>query len=120
MLRANLNDIQVFMAVVDAGSFVAGGQTMGLSRSAAGKAIARLEQRLSVRLLHRTTRSLGLTDEGRVLSTWPADPRFGRRCRGQRGRRQGHRTRSAAVDRPFRLRQTDPVAAGAEISRRLA
>ncbi len=38
---------------------------MGLSRSAAGKAIARLEQRLSVRLLHRTTRSLGLTDEGR-------------------------------------------------------
>ncbi|ASC78138.1 LysR family transcriptional regulator [Serratia marcescens] len=65
MLRANLNDIQVFMAVVDAGSFVAGGQTMGLSRSAAGKAIARLEQRLSVRLLHRTTRSLGLTDEGR-------------------------------------------------------
>ncbi|XUU49908.1 LysR family transcriptional regulator [Serratia nematodiphila] len=53
------------MAVVDAGSFVAGGQTMGLSRSAAGKAIARLEQRLSVRLLHRTTRSLGLTDEGR-------------------------------------------------------
>lgn len=65
MLRANLNDIQVFMAVVDTGSFVAGGQAMGLSRSAAGKAIARLEQRLSVRLLHRTTRSLGLTDEGR-------------------------------------------------------
>jgi DNA-binding transcriptional LysR family regulator len=62
MLRANLNDIQVFMAVVDAGSFVAGGQAMGLSRSAAGKAIIRLEDRLGARLLNRTTRTLSLTD----------------------------------------------------------
>ena len=67
MPRANLNDIQVFMAVVDAGSFIAGGKAMGLSRSAAGKAIIRLEDRLGVRLLHRTTRTLGMTDEGRQL-----------------------------------------------------
>lgn len=67
MLRANLNDIQVFMAVVDAGSFIAGGKAMGLSRSAAGKAVMRLEDRLGVRLLHRTTRTLSLTDEGRLL-----------------------------------------------------
>lgn len=67
MLRANLNDIQVYMAVVDAGSFVAGGQAMGLSRSAAGKAVSRLENRLGVRLLNRTTRTLSLTDEGRVF-----------------------------------------------------
>jgi DNA-binding transcriptional LysR family regulator len=65
MLRANLNDIQVFMAVVDAGSFIAGGHAMGLSRSAAGKAITRLEERLGTRLLNRTTRALSLTDEGR-------------------------------------------------------
>lgn len=67
MLRANLNDIQVFMAVVDAGSFIAGGKAMGLSRSAAGKAVIRLEDRLGVRLLNRTTRTLSLTDEGRLL-----------------------------------------------------
>lgn len=67
MLRADLNDIQVFMAVVDAGSFVAGGQAMGLSRSAAGKAVIRLEDRLGTRLLNRTTRTLSLTEEGRVF-----------------------------------------------------
>jgi len=65
MLRANLNDIQVFMAVVDAGSFVAGGKAVGLSRSAAGKAVLRIEERLGTRLLNRTTRRLSLTDEGR-------------------------------------------------------
>ena len=67
MLRANLNEIIVFMAVVDAGSFVAGGQAMGLTRSAAGKAVGRLEDRLGARLLNRTTRTLSLTDEGRVF-----------------------------------------------------
>lgn len=67
MLRANLNDILVFMAVVDSGSFVGGGIAMGLTRSAAGKAIGRLEERLGVRLLNRTTRTLGLTEEGRLF-----------------------------------------------------
>lgn len=67
MLRANLNDILLFMAVVDAGSFVGGAQAMGLSRSAAGKAVIRLEDRLGVRLLNRTTRKLSLTEEGRVF-----------------------------------------------------
>lgn len=66
-MRGNLNDIQIFVAVVDAGSFVAGGAAMGLSRSAAAKAVARLEDRLGTRLLNRTTRTLGLTDEGRVF-----------------------------------------------------
>ncbi|PDT07273.1 LysR family transcriptional regulator [Rhizobium sp. M1] len=67
MPRTNLNDILIFMAVVDAGSFIAGGQAMGLSRSAAGKAVIRLEDRLGTRLLNRTTRRLSLTDEGRVF-----------------------------------------------------
>jgi DNA-binding transcriptional LysR family regulator len=67
MPRTNLNDILIFMAVVDAGSFIAGGQAMGLSRSAAGKAVIRLEDRLGARLLNRTTRTLSLTDEGRVF-----------------------------------------------------
>lgn len=67
MPRANLDDIQVFMAVADAGSFVAGGRAMGLTRSAAGKAVIRLEDRLGARLINRTTRTLSLTDEGRVF-----------------------------------------------------
>jgi DNA-binding transcriptional LysR family regulator len=67
MLRANLNEIFIFMAVVDEGSFIAAGLAMGLSRSAAGKAVNRLEDRLGVRLLNRTTRALSITDEGRVF-----------------------------------------------------
>lgn len=67
MLRANLNDILVFMAVADAGSFTGGGEAVGLTRSAAGKAVGRLEDRLGARLLNRTTRAVSLTDEGRTF-----------------------------------------------------
>jgi DNA-binding transcriptional LysR family regulator len=67
VLRSNLDDVFVFMAVVDAGSFVGGGKASGLTRSAAGKAVSRLEDQLGRRLLHRTTRTLSLTDEGRVF-----------------------------------------------------
>lgn len=67
MTSANLNDLAVFVAVVDAGSFAAGGQSLGLSRSAAGKAIARLESRLGTRLLQRSTRALSLTVEGQTF-----------------------------------------------------
>lgn len=67
MSGANLGDIVVFMAVADGGSFVAGGRATGLTRSAAGKAVSRLEDRLGVRLLQRTTRALSLTDEGRAF-----------------------------------------------------
>jgi DNA-binding transcriptional LysR family regulator len=67
MNRANLDEILAFLSIVDAGSFVAGGRAMGLTRSAAGKSLARLESRLGVRLLHRTTRRLSLTDDGRVF-----------------------------------------------------
>jgi DNA-binding transcriptional LysR family regulator len=67
MQTGQLNDIQIFVAVAERGSFVGAGQRLGLSRSAAGKALARLEERLGVRLLHRTTRAVSLTDEGRVF-----------------------------------------------------
>ncbi len=67
MIGSKVNDILVFLSVVEAGSFVAGGRSFGLSRSAAGKAIARLEKGYGARLLNRTTRSLDLTEEGRQL-----------------------------------------------------
>jgi DNA-binding transcriptional LysR family regulator len=62
-----VDDIATFVAVVDANGFAAGGRTLGLSRSAAGKAVARLEARLGARLLNRSTRSLSLTDDGHDL-----------------------------------------------------
>ena len=52
------------MAVADAGSFARGGRAMGLTGSAASKAVARLEARLGVRLLHRNSRAVSLTSEG--------------------------------------------------------
>lgn len=67
MTGSKIQDILVFLAVVEAGSFVVGGRRFGLSRSTAGKAIARLEDRYGARLLNRSTRSMSLTDEGRAL-----------------------------------------------------
>lgn len=59
-----ISALRVFVAVAEAGSFVAGGKAMGLTRSAAGKALARLETYLETRLFQRTTRRLSLTAEG--------------------------------------------------------
>lgn len=61
------NDVPAFVAVVEAGSFAAGARRLHLSRSAVGKAVARLEERLGVRLFQRTTRSLSLTDDGQAF-----------------------------------------------------
>lgn len=67
IVRGNLEEIFAFIAVVDTGSFIGGGQAIGLTRSAVGKAITRLETRLGVRLLYRTTRKLSVTEDGRVF-----------------------------------------------------
>lgn len=55
----------VLAAVVESGSFVRAADAMGLSASGVSRAIARLEARIGVRLLDRTTRSMVLTEEGR-------------------------------------------------------
>jgi DNA-binding transcriptional LysR family regulator len=59
--------MQTFNAVVDAGSFVRAAEALGLSKAAVSRYVVDLETRLSVRLLHRTTRRLSLTDEGQVF-----------------------------------------------------
>lgn len=64
MRATNLGDIIAFVATADTGSFAAAARELGLSRSAAAKAVGRLEARLGTRLINRTTRSLGVTDEG--------------------------------------------------------
>ncbi|MEM7684421.1 MAG: LysR family transcriptional regulator [Pseudomonadota bacterium] len=67
MIGSKVNDILLFLSVVETGSFVAAGKMFGLSRSTAGKAIARLEDGYGARLLNRTTRSVDLTQEGKRL-----------------------------------------------------
>lgn len=62
-------DITVLVAVAEAGSFTQGGSVLGLTPSGASRAVSRLEGRIGVRLLDRTTRSLRLTAAGRRLHT---------------------------------------------------
>lgn len=61
---ARLQGITAFVQAVETGSFTAAANKIGLSKSAIGKSVATLEQRLGVRLLDRTTRRLSLTAEG--------------------------------------------------------
>ncbi len=56
--------VPVFLRVADSGSYGAAARVLGLTSSAVGKAIIRLEERLGVRLLHRDNRSISLTAEG--------------------------------------------------------
>jgi len=56
--------IQVFVAVVENSGFSAAARTLGISKSAVSKRINQLEAHLGVRLLHRTTRKLSLTEAG--------------------------------------------------------
>lgn len=56
--------IASFLAVAQAGSFVAAADALGLSKAAVSRHISELETRLGVRLLHRTTRRLSLTEDG--------------------------------------------------------
>jgi DNA-binding transcriptional LysR family regulator len=56
-----------FVAVVDAGSFIRAADSSGVSKAAISRHVNDLEQRLGVRLLHRTTRRLSLTAEGQAF-----------------------------------------------------
>jgi DNA-binding transcriptional LysR family regulator len=60
-----LAGVSVLTAVVEGGSFVKAAELLGITDSGVSRAISRLETRLGVRLLDRTTRSVTLTDEGR-------------------------------------------------------
>ena len=63
-MRAHLGDLQAFLAVARAGGFREGGRAAGISASGLSEAVRRLEARLGVRLLHRTTRSVLATEAG--------------------------------------------------------
>lgn len=59
-----LQEIRTFLAVVEAGSFTAAADRLGLSKAVASKQVIRLEERLGIRLLNRTTRAVSPTELG--------------------------------------------------------
>ena len=63
----SLTGIVAFVRAAETLSFVAAGAQLGISASAVGKSIARLEESLGVRLFHRTTRRVSLTEEGTLF-----------------------------------------------------
>lgn len=60
-------EMRTFSSVVEAGSFVGAADALGLSKTAVSRYVGELEQRLEVRLLHRTTRKLSLTQDGEIF-----------------------------------------------------
>ena len=75
MSRENLNDLVAFLAVAKARSFTKAAAQLGVSQSALSHTIRRLEERLGLRLLTRTTRSVAPTEAGERLLR-AAEPRL--------------------------------------------
>jgi len=67
MRRGDFSELAVFIAVAEEGSFTRAAAKLGLSQSALSYAVRVLEQRLELRLISRTTRSMSLTDAGERL-----------------------------------------------------
>src|SRR3954451_18379421 len=64
-----LGSLRAFVRITEAGSFSAVAREVNASQSAVTRQIAQLEQHFGVRLFHRTTRRLSLTDDGQSLLT---------------------------------------------------
>lgn len=68
MAIRNLDDLAVFVKVVDCGGFSAAARTLDLAPATVSKQIARLEKAVGARLFERSTRQLRITDEGRAVA----------------------------------------------------
>lgn len=66
----DLRDIEDFVRVVNAGSFTAAAEELGVSKSNISRRVAALEEWLGVRLMNRTTHRLELTEEGSAFYEW--------------------------------------------------
>lgn len=75
MLKENINEFLLFIALAQEGSFTKAAAKLGMSQSALSHAIKALEERIKLRLFNRTTRSVSLSDAGERLLTI-IEPRF--------------------------------------------
>ncbi|MDH4569892.1 LysR family transcriptional regulator [Pseudomonas sp. BN414] len=66
-MKTTLDELQAFTAVVDSGSITAAAEQLVQTASGVSRALSRLEDKLDVTLLRRTTRRLELTEEGEVF-----------------------------------------------------
>ena len=66
-MKTTLEELQAFAAVVDGGSITAAAERLGQTVSGISRALARLEKKLDTTLLRRTTRRIGLTEEGQAF-----------------------------------------------------
>ena len=62
-----LEPILIFLTVAEMGSFTRGADSLGIQKGRASTAVRKLEEDIGVRLLHRTTRSVQLTEDGRAF-----------------------------------------------------
>jgi DNA-binding transcriptional LysR family regulator len=63
----NLEPILIFLTVAEMGSFTRAADSLGIQKGRASTAVRKLEEDVGVRLLHRTTRSVQLTEDGRAF-----------------------------------------------------
>ncbi len=66
-MKTTLDELLAFTSVVDSGSITAAAEQLGQTASGVSRALSRLEEKLDVTLLHRTTRRLELTEEGHAF-----------------------------------------------------
>ncbi|MCQ0032281.1 LysR family transcriptional regulator [Burkholderia glumae] len=66
-MKTSTEELQTFVAIIDSGSITAAAEQLGQTVSGVSRALNRLERKLGVTLLRRTTRSSQLTDEGELL-----------------------------------------------------
>lgn len=66
-MKENLNDLRAFLLVAQTGSFTKAAAQMGVSQSALSHSIRGIEDRLQIKLFHRTTRSISNTEAGEQL-----------------------------------------------------
>lgn len=63
-MKSSIEELLAFITIVDTGSFIAAAERLGQTASGLSRSLSRLESKLEVTLLERTTRKLKLTQEG--------------------------------------------------------
>ena len=103
MTTDGMRGVVSFVTTVSAGSFAAAARELGISPVAVSKNVGRLERELGIRLLQRSTRKLGVTEEGRLFYERCAGP-----LRDLESARSAARERASAVTGTVRVTGVTP------------